>query len=43
MFLVPEFHKSFGELSPAVKRHISHRAKAFERAMPQIVRLFETL
>ncbi len=43
MFLVPEFHKTFGELSPAVKRHISHRAKAFERAMPQIVRLFETL
>lgn len=41
MFLVPEFHKSFGELSPAVKRHISHRAKAFERALPQIVRLFE--
>jgi XTP/dITP diphosphohydrolase len=41
MFLVPEFHKTFGELDPAVKRHISHRAKAFERALPQIVRLFE--
>ena len=40
MFLVPEFHKTFGELDPAVKRHISHRAKAFERAIPQIVRLF---
>jgi len=42
LFLIPEFHKSFGELSPAVKRHLSHRAKAFERAIPLIVRLFES-
>lgn len=42
LFLVPEFHKSFGELDPAVKRHLSHRAKAFERAIPLIVRLFES-
>jgi len=41
LFLIPEFHKTFGELAPAVKRHISHRAKAFERALPQIVRLFD--
>lgn len=41
LFLIPEFHKTFGELDPAVKRHLSHRAKAFERAIPQIVRLFE--
>lgn len=41
LFLIPEFHKTFGELDSAVKRHISHRAKAFERAIPQIVRLFE--
>lgn len=40
LFLVPEFHKTFGELPPAVKRHISHRAKAFERLIPQILRLF---
>ena len=40
MFLVPEYHKTFGELDPAVKRHISHRAKAFERAIPRILRLF---
>lgn len=43
LFLVPEFHKTFGELSPAVKRHISHRAKAFERLIPQMIRLFENL
>lgn len=41
LFLVPEFHQTFGELPAAVKRHISHRAKAFERLLPQIVRLFE--
>ena len=42
LFLVPEYHLTFGQLSPAVKRHISHRAKAFERLIPQILRLFET-
>ncbi len=42
LFLVPEYHLTFGELPAAVKRHISHRAKAFERLLPQIVRLFET-
>lgn len=41
LFRVPEFHKSFGELDAAVKRHISHRAKAFERAIPQILRIFD--
>jgi XTP/dITP diphosphohydrolase len=43
MFFVPEFHKTFGELAPSVKRHISHRAKAFERAIPRILRLFEAM
>lgn len=41
LFLVQEFHQTFGQLPPAVKRHISHRAKAFERLIPQILRLFE--
>ena len=40
LFLVPEYHLTFGELPAAVKRHVSHRAKAFERLIPQIVRLF---
>lgn len=40
LFMVPEYHLTFGELSPVVKRHISHRAKAFERLIPQIFRLF---
>ena len=40
LFLVPEYHQTFGQLSPAVKRHISHRAKAFERFIPKILQLF---
>jgi len=41
LFMVPEYHLTFGQLAPAVKRHISHRAKAFERLIPQIVKLFD--
>ena len=42
LFLVPEYHLTFGQLPAVVKRHISHRAKAFERLLTQIVRVFET-
>lgn len=42
LFLVLEYHQTFGQLSSAVKRHISHRAKAFERLIPQIVRRFDS-
>lgn len=42
LFYVPEYHQTFGELPAVVKRHVSHRAKAFERLLPQIVRVFET-
>jgi XTP/dITP diphosphohydrolase len=38
-FLILEYHRTFGELSPAVKRHLSHRARAFERLIPQLVPL----
>ncbi|MGV2333454.1 MAG UNVERIFIED_CONTAM: non-canonical purine NTP pyrophosphatase [Planctomycetaceae bacterium] len=33
-FLVPEYHRSFGQLSAVVKHRISHRAKAFARFAP---------
>jgi XTP/dITP diphosphohydrolase len=39
LFEIPEYHQTFGELSPAVKRHLSHRARAFERLIPQLVPL----
>ena len=38
-FLIPEFHQTFGELSPAVKNQLSHRARAFQRLPPRLVRL----
>ena len=29
LFLIPEYHRTFGELSPLVKHQLSHRARAF--------------
>jgi XTP/dITP diphosphohydrolase len=40
-FLIPEYHRTFGELSPTVKQHLSHRARAFARLIPALVRLLE--
>lgn len=37
-FLIPEYHRTFGELSPAVKAHLSHRARAFERLVRELQR-----
>lgn len=34
LFLVPEFHKTFGELSLRVKQALSHRAKAVTQLRP---------
>jgi XTP/dITP diphosphohydrolase len=41
-FLIPEYHRTFGELDPSVKRHLSHRGRAFERLIPQLVRLLKS-
>ena len=38
-FLVSEYHRTFGELPPVVKRHLSHRARAFERLTPRLAGL----
>lgn len=38
-FLVREYHQTFGELSPQVKQAISHRARAFRRLIPELVRV----
>jgi XTP/dITP diphosphohydrolase len=37
-FLIPELHRTFGELPPVVKRHISHRARAFERLVLELLK-----
>jgi XTP/dITP diphosphohydrolase len=39
LFLIPECHKTFGELSGLVKHQLSHRARAFGRLRPALVRL----
>jgi XTP/dITP diphosphohydrolase len=37
LFLIPEYHRTFGELSPVVKSVLSHRARAFQRLLPRLV------
>jgi XTP/dITP diphosphohydrolase len=39
LFLIPEYHKTFGELSPLVKHQLSHRARAFARLRPALARM----
>ncbi|MFY9254803.1 MAG: RdgB/HAM1 family non-canonical purine NTP pyrophosphatase [Fuerstiella sp.] len=38
-FLIPEYHRTFGDLSPLVKRKLSHRARAFALFIPQLLRI----
>lgn len=38
-FLIPEYHRTFGELSSAVKHQLSHRARAFFRLIPRLQQL----
>ena len=37
LFVVPEYHRTFGELPPAVKSVISHRARAMRALLPAIL------
>ena len=39
LFLIPEYHRTFGELSPLVKNQLSHRARACDRLRPGLERL----
>ncbi|MDR3632696.1 MAG: RdgB/HAM1 family non-canonical purine NTP pyrophosphatase [Isosphaeraceae bacterium] len=39
LFLIPEYHRTFGELSPLVKHQLSHRARAFAHLRPELDRL----
>jgi XTP/dITP diphosphohydrolase len=43
LFLVLEYHQTFGELGSAAKRHLSHRARALERFIPQLVCILREL
>ncbi len=42
LFLIAEYHRTFGELSPLVKQQLSHRARAIERLRPGLERLIAT-
>ena len=39
LFLILEYHRTFGELGSLVKRHLSHRARAFEQIRPRLIQL----
>jgi XTP/dITP diphosphohydrolase len=39
LFLIPEYHKTFGELSARVKHALSHRSRALEQLRPALRRL----
>ena len=39
LFLIPEWHQTFGELSPRVKHALSHRARALEQLRPTLKQL----
>jgi len=41
LFLIPEYHRTFGELSAAVKQRLSHRSRAFQKLIPKLVALFQ--
>jgi len=43
LFEVVEYHRTFGELSPAIKRGVSHRARAMRQMIPQIVEMLPAL
>ncbi|WP_425401040.1 non-canonical purine NTP pyrophosphatase [Aeoliella sp.] len=39
LFEVREYHRTFGELGPAVKRALSHRSRAMRAIVPQVITL----
>jgi XTP/dITP diphosphohydrolase len=39
LFLLPEYHRTFGELSSRVKHALSHRARALEKLRPMLRKL----
>jgi len=39
LFEIPEYHQTFGELGEGVKAVLSHRARAVEKLIPQLIEL----
>lgn len=42
LFLIREYHRTFGELGAVVKHQLSHRSRAFARLRPELERLATT-
>jgi len=42
LFLIPEYHRTFGELSPRLKHALSHRARALAQLRPLLRALLPT-
>jgi XTP/dITP diphosphohydrolase len=40
-FLIPELHRTFGELSPLVKQQLSHRGRALRKLIPLLLALLD--
>ena len=43
LFLIPEYHKTFGELSPRVKHALSHRGRALAQLRPFLRKLMASV
>jgi XTP/dITP diphosphohydrolase len=43
LFLLAEYHRTFGELGGRVKRYLSHRARAAAQLIPQLTALKQTV
>ena len=41
LFIIREYHRTFGELDLAVKRAISHRSRALRRLIPRLLAVVE--
>jgi len=42
LFELPEYHRTFGQLGPAVKAVLSHRARAARQLIPVLTRLIDS-
>ena len=43
LFVIREYHQTFGDLDLAVKRAISHRSRALRRFVPRLLQLIATI
>ncbi|MCC9644501.1 RdgB/HAM1 family non-canonical purine NTP pyrophosphatase [Rhodopirellula sp. JC740] len=43
LFIIPEYHKTFGELNLTVKRALSHRSRALRVFIPKLLKLIRSL